>query len=241
MPLFSRNSDKKEEVREPEMPPVRLAPSSVAPPPPAPVAVAPEPPRPATTVASPSLSDEGTLDFPAIYQSARVTDTPFKAEQTLDMLEQLPAAMPLEMKRQTVHVTLTALGTVIGANRHTIVSDATQKHSALQQFADAQGKKTDEYVAEAEAQIDELQRQITQKESEIATAKGKQERVRTLCDNEAARLDSVLSFFGEEAPAAPVVTPVVSLTLETTPPSDESPVSLGEDTDDADDEDEKAA
>ncbi len=202
MSFFMR--DKKESASEPAAPPVRLS-SAPAPMPAAPVVAVAEPP---------TLSSEGTLNFPAIYHFAKVSTTSFTAEQTLDMLEQLPQAMQLEMKRQTVQVTLGALGTAIGANRQSIVGDATQKRDTLQQFAEAQGKKTADYVSETESLIADLQRQIAEKEEQIATAKEKQERIRTLCDTESDRLESVLSFFGTEPTL--MVTPVVSLILDDT-------------------------
>ena len=199
MSFFMR--DKKESAPEPAAPPVRLSST-------------PAPPAVVAAVEPPTLSSEGTLDFPAIYQFAKVSTTSFTAEQTLDMLEQLPKEMPLEMKRQTVQVTLGALGTAIGTNRQSIVGDATQKRDTLQQFAEVQGKKTADYVSETESQIADLQRQIAQKEEQIATAKEKQERIGTLCDTESDRLESVLSFFGNESTPTLTVTPVVSLILD---------------------------
>jgi hypothetical protein len=200
MSFFMR--DKKESASEPVAPPIRLSSA------PAPLSATPV----VTAAEQPALSSEGTLDFPAIYQFAKVSTTSFTAEQTLDMLEQLPKEMPLEMKRQTVQVTLGALGTAIGVNRQSIVGDAAQKRDTLQQFAETQGKKTADYISETESQIADLQRQITQKEEQIATAKEKQERIRTLCDTESDRLESVLSFFGTELTLT--VTPDVSLILD---------------------------
>ena len=143
MQFFSRNNDKKEDGQDSEAPPVRLATPVASIPPvatsPAPHPTVPVPPKASVVTGPPTLTEDGTLDFPAIYQFARVASTSFTAEQTLSMLEQLPAAMPLEMKRQTVQVTLTALGTAIGANRQSIVGDADQKRSTLQKYADAQG------------------------------------------------------------------------------------------------------
>jgi hypothetical protein len=216
MSLFGRNNTKKEEILEPVAPPVSLAPTPIAAPS-IPVAVAAvEPPKPVAAPEPPTLSEDKTLDFQAIYQFARVSSAPFTAEQTLAMLEQLPHAMPLEMKRQTVQVTLGAMGTAIGANRGSIVADAEQKRNTLQQYADSQGKKTDDYVAGAESEIAELQRQIARKENEITTAKDKQSCIRSLCDTESTRLESVLSFFNEApvAATAPAVTPVASLSLQ---------------------------
>lgn len=222
MALFSRN-DKKEEPLAPVSPTPSLRPASAPTSPSTPVAAQTPKPEPKPELKPevkmevkpepPSLSEAGTLDFNAIYQYATVPAVPFTAEQTIEMLDQLPGAMPLEMKRQTVQVTLTALGSAIGANRDSIVGDATQKRNTLNQYADTQGKKTDSYVAGAEAEIAELQRQIAKKEGEIADAKGKQERIRTLCDTEAARLDSVLSFFGSAAPKLQLTTEAPKIPL----------------------------
>lgn len=217
MSLFGRNNTKKEEILEPVAPPVSLAPTPVAAPSTPVVVAAVEPPKPVVAPEPPTLSEDKTLDFQAIYQFARVSSAPFTAEQTLAMLEQLPHAMPLEMKRQTVQVTLSAMGTAIGANRGSIVADAEQKRNTLQQYADSQGKKTDDYVAGAESEIAELQRQIARKENEITTAKDKQSCIRSLCDAESNRLESVLSFFSEApvaAPAPATVAPVASLSLQ---------------------------
>lgn len=205
MALFGRNDSKRDKEELPELP----TPSLTAPlhkPAPAPVVVAEAPKK-----ETPTLSPDGTLDFNAIYAFANLPAAPFTAEQTLAMLEQLPDAMPLEMKRQTVQVTLGAMGTAIGASRSSIVSDATKKRESLTHYADAQGKKTADYVATEEAEIAELQRKIAEKESLIADAKSKQARVKELCDGESSRLDSVLGFFSEST-SAPV------LTLHTTAP-----------------------
>jgi hypothetical protein len=239
MSLFGRNTPKKDDVLEPVAPPISLAATPVAAPaPPTPV-VAVEPPKPLVAPEPPTLSADKTLDFQAIYQFAKVPTAPFTAEQTLAMLEQLPAAMPLEMKRQTVQVTLGAMGTAIGATRVSIVADADQKRTTLNQYADSQGKKTDDTVAAAESEIAELQRKIAEKENEITLAKDKQSCIRNLCDSEATRLDSVLSFFNEaSATAAPAATPLVSLTLEDSDEEDStfSPFGLEDDEDESSDE-----
>ncbi len=190
MSFFARDKEKKESPLEPTTPPLRL---TVSPDPvPTPVVIAPP--------SQPTLSEQGTLDFSAIYQFAKLESTRFTAEQTLEMLEKIPAAMPLEMKRQTIQVTLTAMGTAIGASQSSIVEDARKKRDTLQHYTQAQGQKTDEFVAKAQSEIAELQRQIAQKESEITGAQEKQSRVSTLCDSESSRLESVLSFFGATTP-----------------------------------------
>src|SRR5262245_4880311 len=54
----------------------------------------------------PVMSQDGKMDFGAIYQRAGLPQSQFTAEQMLDMLASLPAELPLEVRRQTVKVSL---------------------------------------------------------------------------------------------------------------------------------------
>src|SRR6476646_6611848 len=90
---------------------------------------------------------------PQIYESAGLPPVPFTAEQMLDMLASLPAELPLDTKRQTVKVTLGALGKTMGATPETIVADASRKLAALNAYIDHLSKQTDGFVAKSEQEI----------------------------------------------------------------------------------------
>lgn len=151
-----------------------------------------------TSSAAPSqplLNAEGKVDFQAVYQQAGVQGAAFNAEQMLDMLSSLPADLPLAVKRQTVNVSLNALGKTIGASPETIVADASRKLAALSAYVDRLSAQTAEQIASAELEIAALQAQIEEKRRTIATSKEQLERVDRQCDAESDRLDDVLEFF----------------------------------------------
>jgi hypothetical protein len=144
--------------------------------------------------AIPTLPD-GTLDFSALYAKASLPDPPFTAEQLLQMLNELPAAMPLEMKRQTVQVTINALGKHIGASPETIVADASRKLAALSAFVDESETRTNEFVAATESEIAALLAQVEEKRRSVMASTQRLLAVQKSCDREADRLDDVLGFF----------------------------------------------
>lgn len=143
----------------------------------------------------PPLSAEGALDFGAIFRAANLPSVAFSAEQTLEMLANLPANLPLDVKRQTVHVTLSAMGSAIGATAETIVADASRKLAALASYANAVSAETDATVTLAEAEIAALSKRIEEQRVAILQARERQASVQRLCDTEADRLDDVLEFF----------------------------------------------
>lgn len=150
----------------------------------------------------PVLTGDGRVDFSALYQQAGLPPTPFTAEQTLDMLTSLPQQLPLETRRQTVQVTLGALGKTIGATSETIVADASRKLAALAAYSESVAKDTADFLAAAEFEIAALQAQIEEKRGGIMAAREKQAQVAQLCATEADRLDDVLEFFSLDSGAS---------------------------------------
>ncbi|BDI30947.1 hypothetical protein CCAX7_29980 [Capsulimonas corticalis] len=135
------------------------------------------------------------LSFPEIYRQAGVPAAPFTAEQMLDMLSSMPASLPLDIRRQTIGVTLSAMGKAIGATPDTIVADASRKLAALASYADTVAAHTAAFTASADQEIAELQLEIDRKKRAIETARQNQIEVAQLCHNETDRLDDVLEFF----------------------------------------------
>ncbi len=131
----------------------------------------------------------------AIYEAAKLPPSPFSAEQMLEMLAGLPAELPLEIKRQTVKVTLGALGKTMGATPETIVADASRKMAALKSYSDHLQKRTDEFAKNGESEIAGLQKQIEDKRKAIEEARASLNAATQSCVKEAQRLDDVLEFF----------------------------------------------
>jgi hypothetical protein len=135
-----------------------------------------------------------------IYQAAKLAPAPFSAEQMLDMLHGLPPELPLEVKRQTVKVTLGALGKTMGATPDTVVADASRKMAALKSYVEHLQKRTEEFAKSGEAEIASLQKQIEEKRRAIENARGSLAASTTMCVQESERLDDVLEFFSLDVP-----------------------------------------
>ena len=151
------------------------------------------------TVTAPTTAD-GTTDFAAIYQAAALPPAPFSAEQMLDMLGSLPSELPLDTKRQTVRVTLQALGKASGASPEPVVADASRTLAALLSYADNIGAHSREMLTTTESEITELQAQIEEKRKAIQAAKLQLAQITQACETESDRLDDVLEFFSLDVP-----------------------------------------
>lgn len=140
------------------------------------------------------------LDFDAIYQAAKLPVAGFTAEQMLDMLTSLPSELPLETKRQTVKVTLAALGKNLGATPETVVADASRKMAALAAYEEFLTKRTEEFVTKTESEIDALQTQLDSKRKAILETRQSLTSSSQQCEVASRKLNDVLEFFSLDLP-----------------------------------------
>jgi hypothetical protein len=138
------------------------------------------------------------------------------------MLASLPPELPLETRRQTVKVTLGALGKSMGASPETVVADASRKMAALAAYAQHLSKRTDEFVSSGEKEIAALQAQIEEKRKGIANARQELERATQMCDRESDKLDDVLEFFSLDLPPSKYAVSPAG-TVQTTAPGQPAP------------------
>ena len=150
--------------------------------------------------APPVVTTDGKTDFAAIYAQAGLPAVPFSAEQMRDMLNSLPAELPLPMRRQTMKVTLDAMGKSIGATSDGIVADASRKMAALAAYAKSLSEQTKAQVSESEQEIGNLQAQIEEKRRLVAQSQAKLTEAVQLCNTESDHLDDVLEFFSLDVP-----------------------------------------
>lgn len=150
---------------------------------------------------------DGTLDYAAIYQAAKLPTVPYPAEQALDMLASMPSDLPLESKRQMMKAALNTMGKAIGATPENIVADASRKLAALAAYADNQTRLTTEYAATAEKKIAALQAQIEETRKSVQSAQQKATREAQLCAAETDRLDDILEFFSLDVPPSKYAAP----------------------------------
>lgn len=155
---------------------------------------------PAAPTAPPILNSDGTVNYSAIYQAAKLPSVPFTAEQVLDMVNGLPKELPLEMKRQMVKVSITAMGSSLGATPENIVADTSRKLAALTAYTEYLTQQTNELTSLAELEIQNLQEQIATKQKLIEAARKRQEGVIKNCTAESDRLDDILEFFSLDVP-----------------------------------------
>ena len=155
---------------------------------------------PANPTAPPILNPDGTVNYSAIYQAAHLPSVPFSAEQVLEMVNGLPAELPLEIKRQTVRISISAMGSSIGATPENIVADTSRKLAALTAYTEYLTTQTNELVTLAELEIQNLQEQMASKQKLIESARTRQENVVKSCAAESDRLDDILEFFSLDVP-----------------------------------------
>ena len=150
--------------------------------------------------ASAFIISGGKSDFAAIYTQAGLPTVPFTAEQMRDMLNSLPAELPLPMRRQTMKVTLDAMGKTVGATADGIVADASRKMAALAAYASSLSQQTKTQTAQAEQEIAALEAQIGEKRKAIAQAQATLTEAVQRCNAESEHLDDVLEFFSLDVP-----------------------------------------
>ncbi len=142
----------------------------------------------------------GPADFGAIYAQAGLPTVPFTAEQMRDMLNSLPAELPLPMRRQTMKVTLDAMGKTVGATADGIVADASRKMAALAAYAGGLSERTKAASAAAEQEIAALEAQIEEKRRAVARSQATLTEAVQRCNAESDHLDDVLEFFSLDVP-----------------------------------------
>lgn len=148
----------------------------------------------------PTTNPDGKMDFSAIYLKAGLPSSPFTAEQTIDMIASLPTELPLETRRQTVRITINAMGKAIGATPETVIADASRKLAALSAYAESVGQQTGAMLKTAEEDIATLQAQIEEKRKAMLEAQQLQTKVTQICHSESQRFEEVLEFFSLDLP-----------------------------------------
>ena len=146
------------------------------------------------------ITSGGQADFGAIYAQAGLPTVPFTAEQMRDMLNSLPAELPLAMRRQTMKVTLNAMGKTVGATADGIVADASRKMAALAAYAGGLSEQTKAASASAEQEIAALEAQIQEKRQAVARSQATLTEAVQRCNAESDHLDDVLEFFSLDVP-----------------------------------------
>jgi hypothetical protein len=150
--------------------------------------------------AEPVISSDGHVNYGSIYRMASLPETPFTAEQVLEVLHSLPAELPIESKRATLKVTLSAMAKTTGVTPETVVADASRKLAALASFAQSYTDQANKYILKCQEEIKNLEAEIERRKMGISEATAKQSQMVEACQTESDRLDDVLEFFSLDVP-----------------------------------------
>lgn len=152
-------------------------------------------PADALTPSAAAVAPGGNVEFSSVYDRAGLTPAAFSAEQAFDVINSLPAELPLAVRRSTVQATLLAMGKAMGVNTESVIADAGRKVAALAAYEDILTHQAEQYIGGLATQISELQQQIAVHEAEIKKTQEMLASAIGRCEAESERLDDVLEFF----------------------------------------------
>jgi hypothetical protein len=150
----------------------------------------------------PAAVTDGKVDFGAIYRAAGIEPLAFTAEQTLELIQSLPAELPLETKRQTVAASLNTMGKAMNVGKEQVVLDAHRKLDALAAFEESSKAQRDTAAAASEEKIRQLQAEIEAERQRAAAADAQYQQLKAQCEAQGSLLDQVQEFLTLDAGAS---------------------------------------
>ena len=147
------------------------------------------PPRLAPTTRPAALS--GTIDFQALYDDAGIPNTD-EVEALEKFLAGLDGSLPQASKIAAAKAFLNAIGKAPAD----VINDSGRKIGVVRAVGEAKRLETDRSIAERQAGIASLQRQIDEHRKAIEGVQGDLESVRKQCGVEEGRLQGARVFFG---------------------------------------------
>jgi aquaporin Z len=149
------------------------------------------------TFTEPGITADGRINFTSIYRMANLPDVPFTAEQVLEMVNSLPADLPMESKRTAIRVTLQTMAKTTGASVDTVISDAKRKVQALASFAETYTEQANQYIMKTQHEMETMEAEIERRQRGIEEATSKQTQMVEACQSEADRIEKVFDFFDQ--------------------------------------------
>ncbi len=143
------------------------------------------------------VDGSGNVDFTALYAQAGVAPAKFTAEQALDIIKDCE---PTEAARKQTIKVISTFGKSVGATPDEIIVDAVDKQDAIRAFLGARDDELAAFGSKAEDQITALLARVEQIKQMQQSATRQHDTVRSVCQEEAARLETVRDFFRQEVP-----------------------------------------
>jgi predicted outer membrane protein len=141
------------------------------------------------------LAPGGIPNFDKVYANASLPKSSFGAEQALDVINSLPADLPIDVKRSTVHATLNSMGKAMGVDTDSVVADASRKMAALGAFEDSLNLQSKKFVDTMSIEISGHEAKIAELKAKIEESNKSLQNALSLCAAENDKLDDVLEFF----------------------------------------------
>jgi len=169
---------------------------------------------PGQDVAAPALPADtdpkqlsGTIDFQALYDQAGIPNTD-EVESLEKFLTELDTELPQTSKLAAAKAFLKATGKA----PTDVLADAARKIKVVRAIEAGKSEDSRRGVAQQQAAIDDLQKQIDLLRTAMENAKRDLESVRAQCTSEEARLQGARMFFGamdklSDAPLPPTAPP----------------------------------
>lgn len=151
--------------------------------------------KPVDELVMPKRRDDGTWDFSAIYVHSNLQSPAFTAEQAREFIASLPESLPLEVRRETVGKTLSAIAKTLSITPDVIASDAALKIATVEDFRGKIQQRFSEYEIKAQQAIVEYEKKIAETKANIELSKTRSADVMRACDAEVDKLDDVTEFF----------------------------------------------
>jgi hypothetical protein len=146
-----------------------------------------------------SLPGQGeTIDFPAVYRAARISDEQqTHVERACGLLQTLPSETPKEVRRQIVEASLRAFGLPVDR----IIESAAQEIQALEAYIRLGERDTQSTLSEGNQRLQELSDQMALVKRAMEDKVLAQQGLARSANEQKLKVQVVLEFFGQEAVA----------------------------------------
>lgn len=138
------------------------------------------------------------IDFPAVYRGAGIDDEEqSRVQKAAGLLSTLPKETPKEVKRQIVEASLKAFGYPV----EQIIEAGAGEIQALQAYIELGQAETQKLLADSNARIAELEKEIALVKQVMEEKIQTQYELTNACNEQKLAVQGVLEFFGQEAVA----------------------------------------
>jgi hypothetical protein len=140
----------------------------------------------------------GALDYDAVYRAAGMTDAELEhVRKAGELLRNLPADTPVDVKRQIVEASLKAFGYPM----ERIIEAGAQEIQALHAYITQGQQQLQQLLVDSNARLAALEQEMQSIRTVMQEATEQQAQVAYGCNQKKVEIQNVLEFFGQDAVA----------------------------------------